>query len=378
MADVTALVSPIPTAPTSPTGSTRIDDLIECENSIGEAASVEESIIEEENEEHPIPKVVVKDTSLRGKISDYWQKFNAPRVPPPLYSSRPNLVRRIDEYPKGYPQLAAFINSADDFMITRKFGFLRARVLLYRQDELSVLERDLIRLDEDDFEKRGLALASRKHDEATDKDPKYSRKVLIKQIDDKLKEYDDLVSRIKIYIARKDASSRATKNSRSFRDWIVDHNPLSLEETLFLGHTDDFVHLSDGDECGWLDDALQDGLTKCLPDFLMKRIFSSHLPNGSGDKNLHVYDARRIGLLVRFVLVLMVVGLLVGPSAILFFVPRHGTLKICLIMVFTLLFAAALSVCTKAKRHEMLAATATYAAVLVVFLGNITPGSLAN
>ena len=31
----------------------------------------------------------------------------------------------------------------------------------------------------------------------------------------------------------------------------------------------------------------------------------------------------------------------------------------CLIMVFTLLFAAALSVCTKAKRHEMLAATAT-------------------
>lgn len=62
-------------------------------------------------------------------------------------------------------------------------------MLLYRQDELSVLERDLIALDADDEEKRPLALHSRKHDESTDKDPVYSRKVLIQKIDDKLKEY---------------------------------------------------------------------------------------------------------------------------------------------------------------------------------------------
>ena len=62
-------------------------------------------------------------------------------------------------------------------------------MLLYRQDELSVLERDLIRLDADDMEKRDFALHSRKQDEATDKDTVYSRKVLIKKIDDKLKEY---------------------------------------------------------------------------------------------------------------------------------------------------------------------------------------------
>lgn len=91
----------------------------------------------------------------------------------------------------GYPRLAAFINSADNFMITRKFGFLRSRVLLYRQDELSVLERDLTRLDDDDAEKRELAHASRKWDEATDTDPNYSRKVLIRKIDEKLKEYGE-------------------------------------------------------------------------------------------------------------------------------------------------------------------------------------------
>ena len=64
-------------------------------------------------------------------------------------------------------------------------------------------------------------------------------------------------------------------------------------------------------------------------------------------------------VLVRLILTLTTVGLLVGPSAILFFVPDHRTLKIVLIMLFTLLFSAAVSVFTKAKRHEMLAATAT-------------------
>lgn len=95
----------------------------------------------------------------------------------------------VDDHPRGYPQLAAFVNSDDNFLIARKYGFLRSRVLLYRQDELSVLEKDLIALDDDDKEKREIALTSRKHDEQTDKDPIFSRKVLIQKIDDKLKEY---------------------------------------------------------------------------------------------------------------------------------------------------------------------------------------------
>ena len=95
----------------------------------------------------------------------------------------------VDDHPKGYPQLAAFINSDENFLIARKFGFLRSRVLLYRQDELSVLEESLIALDDDDKVNRPLALESRKYDEDTDKDPVYSRKVLMKKIDNKLKEY---------------------------------------------------------------------------------------------------------------------------------------------------------------------------------------------
>ena len=43
------------------------------------------------------------------------------------------------------------------------------------------------------------------------------------------------------------------------------------------------------------------------------------------------------------------------------------------LLIFTLAFSSALSIFTKARRHEILAAAATYCAVLVVFLGNVGP-----
>ena len=78
----------------------------------------------------------------------------------------------------------------------RRFGFLHSRVLLYRQDELSKLERTLLKMDEEDKETYPLALQSRKTDEARDDVPEeYSRMTLINKIDDKLKEYGKLFRR---------------------------------------------------------------------------------------------------------------------------------------------------------------------------------------
>ena len=193
----------------------------------------------------------------------------------------------VDDHPQGYPQLAAFLNSDENFLIARKYGYLRSRVLLYRQDELSVLEKDLVALDDDDKEKRAIALQSRKYDEQTDKDPTYSRKVLIQKIDDKLKEYgtnswpsfklvpckrltfptDELISRIQTYVSLKAPTSR---NIKSLFAWIRAYKPLTIEERTFLEHQDDFVALSDEQECGWLDGLTEDTLNACLPANLMK------------------------------------------------------------------------------------------------------------
>jgi hypothetical protein len=43
------------------------------------------------------------------------------------------------------------------------------------------------------------------------------------------------------------------------------------------------------------------------------------------------------------------------------------------LLVFTLGFSAMISLFTRAKRHEIFAAAAGYCAVLVVFLGNVSP-----
>ena len=185
-----------------------------------------------------------------------------------------------------------------------------------------------------------------------------------------------MVSRIQTYVSLKNPTGR---NVRSFMDWIQDHKPLSKEESKFLEHQDDFVALSDGQENGWLDGMVEDTLNFCLPKNIMrvchhtfvrytaaqpsnlpqKFFTSSALSNRTDDEHLRLCSKRRIDLVVRLVLVIITVALLVGPSAVLFLVAGQSSLKICLILVFTLLFAAALSVCTKAKRHEMLAATAT-------------------
>jgi hypothetical protein len=41
-------------------------------------------------------------------------------------------------------------------------------------------------------------------------------------------------------------------------------------------------------------------------------------------------------------------------------------------MIFSLIFAATMSMLTMAKRHEVFAATAIYCAVLIVFIGSQT------
>jgi hypothetical protein len=54
--------------------------------------------------------------------------------------------------PNGYPKLARFLDSDDNFMVYRRFGFLQTRLLLERQDALRVLEERLDKLDESEIE----------------------------------------------------------------------------------------------------------------------------------------------------------------------------------------------------------------------------------
>lgn len=84
--------------------------------------------------------------------------------------------------------LAAMLNSDENFLMCRRYGFLHNRVLLYRQDELRELEDRLLALDKrdgmDPTKKR--CLRSRQYDDSRNGN---ERGKLIIEIDSKLKEY---------------------------------------------------------------------------------------------------------------------------------------------------------------------------------------------
>jgi hypothetical protein len=58
---------------------------------------------------------------------------------------------QIEVHPKGYPRLAAFLDQSDEVHLFRRFGYLTARLLIRLQTELTELEAQLEKLDQEDL-----------------------------------------------------------------------------------------------------------------------------------------------------------------------------------------------------------------------------------
>ncbi|MCJ1249480.1 hypothetical protein MMC30_006704 [Trapelia coarctata] len=350
-------MEPTPQIPRSPTCERDVDaDLEKGEiNDMPESPSHGGTTVVEDAFETPdSPKQGVKRS-----ITDYLRKVSLPdkfqepfrRKTETPYDEEQR-IKRIDSHPEGYPQLAAFINSDENFSICRRFGFLHQRVLLYRQDELRELEDQLIRLDDEDQEEMPQALKSRKRDDV--REGSY-RKGLINIIDDKLKEYVDIVQRIKTLSTYKPASDR---NYSSVSNWLHNTAPLSGEESEFIHHKADLIALTDAEEGSWLDGFVEAVLFK-LPYRFTRILFTAPEQRATTDDvYVHLYSKARIGVLVRFLICILAALLLMCPVALLLLVPSLSSIKIIMIVLFTLFFSFVLSVCTRAKRHEVFAATA--------------------
>jgi hypothetical protein len=69
---------------------------------------------------------------------------------PPRSWSVADTSNTVDDYPEGYPQLAAFANSCDTFANVRRFGRLSYRLLAHLQNDLIDMEKMLDDLDKKD------------------------------------------------------------------------------------------------------------------------------------------------------------------------------------------------------------------------------------
>jgi hypothetical protein len=97
----------------------------------------------------------------------------------------------VDETPNGFPRLAAFQSSEANFALYRSFSYLHSRVLLDLQDEITTLERELDDIDLDDVDEDPDRLRSRELDvdRAADEGTTRNRRVVLREIKDKLMEY---------------------------------------------------------------------------------------------------------------------------------------------------------------------------------------------
>ncbi|RMY32826.1 hypothetical protein D0865_14629 [Hortaea werneckii] len=95
------------------------------------------------------------------------------------------------------------------------------------------------------------------------------------------------------------------------------------------------------------------------------------------DPRLQYYAPARVDKLVGFIITGVIFMLLILPVVALYELSNVGRREspfeaIGILIIFTLLFAAAMSALTKATRQELFAASAAYCAVLVVFISNFS------
>lgn len=95
------------------------------------------------------------------------------------------LTLAVENTPEGCPRLAALVDSNENFLVYRSFGYLQARILLNKQDELRELEGRLDHLDSLDARDSPNILKSRLQDRHRDD----QRKSLLFEIEEKFREY---------------------------------------------------------------------------------------------------------------------------------------------------------------------------------------------
>ncbi|OCL02415.1 hypothetical protein AOQ84DRAFT_423003 [Glonium stellatum] len=284
------------------------------------------------------------------------------------------------KYLEGFPSVSALLSSDPDLQVYRRFNSLASRNLLYLQAEILDLEARLEELDAADLEAANVEdsewmevkLSARCWEAFTEKvengeEREVERIRLIRQIRERLAEYQDSIIRQSTILNLENPNSRVRT---AITGWFAQNRP-------FVGHG---RNLFDGkfkyDIVALRTLPDQDRLSIFLQNHLgyLFRNRSAGTDHPFNREDLYYYPDSTIRHIVSFASVLLAAVLLVGAIASLYFVTSPAA-KMGLLAGFTTLFAGSIGLLTNARRVDIYAATAAYTAVLVVFIGNVGPGS---
>ncbi|KAI0852640.1 hypothetical protein F5Y00DRAFT_258490 [Daldinia vernicosa] len=265
---------------------------------------------------------------------------------------------KIEEYRPGYPRYTALLSSNLGWLIFRRFDKLRARILLRKQDQLSVLEHEL---DQIDKQETSLLFLGKNR---CDQNP--GRLSTLSKIEAALADYDELVERTSRILSLHSADRR---DITSLQNWVQGTGCLARDETAYLSCRRELVSLAPVTDSGiqQLETWVEDKLVRLLHRF--RRTGAREL---STDPNVHIYRGPWVRRTANALLIVLVTLLLMVPVMICNLVSTFSV-RIIIIMVFTVSYLLILSCLAKSKTTELILAGATYATVLIVFVsGTIT------
>jgi len=178
----------------------------------------------------------------------------------------------VEQCEHDYHYLATFLDSDENFMIYRRFGFLHARLLLQKQDELRMMEAELDRMDQNDKFNNVDALKCRMIDEGRVQHGE-TRKALLNRMQETVLVYDELLLKSQQLAA---ANRPPQRDYNSVANFIRHKKPLLEGDDDFIYNKEDLITLRPGRESAWLDAAVEKILKfKLLPRNAVKYIFCS-------------------------------------------------------------------------------------------------------
>ncbi|GAW19296.1 hypothetical protein ANO14919_087820 [Xylariales sp. No.14919] len=274
--------------------------------------------------------------------------------------------------PAGYAQWASWIASDPDSepFVFRKFDELGALNLLYLQSDMIYLEAQLKELDLEEVQQpdidsinaaRQWEVLLKQCASSASADSKVSTRAkkkmeLILRLRAKMKEYHEAL------LLQSKVAQLQPPSGRILRAVKQMFNQEGY--TVLDGQSRDYL---DADDLVSLKSPAIDHLS----DYLRKARAIKDKPGYAQDGGPRIkrFEEQKITQWVGAITILVAIVFLVGPILALYFA-QSPPARLALIAVFTAGFAASVWLITNARRAEIFFGTATYAAVLVVFVSN--------
>ncbi|KAH7390569.1 hypothetical protein BKA66DRAFT_568509 [Pyrenochaeta sp. MPI-SDFR-AT-0127] len=261
----------------------------------------------------------------------------------------------------GYRGFSAFLASDNDFLIFRRFGSLNARLILYLQDEIAVLEEKLETLEAEN----ATDAAKDIHNGSFRQEVLPKRTMLLDVLNVKVRQYNELLIQHSTLRARPHVPKRKIA---SIANWFYNtQNAIWDDEAKYIKQRHDLIQLVP---------KAATPLRKLLErskHFRMSKLWKKDPPplplplHSTHPETLHYSSDSRIDNFIGITITALGMGMLIAPLWALAYTKGINK-RLGVITGFIVLFLGLVAFTTVAKPFESLAAAAAYSAVLVVFL----------